>query len=267
MRYFYLVVCGLSSGASPTAYGQAPAPTSPDSAHYELAVDERRVSSETDSTGTCQEVLHWQQAGGALLRIFYPSGRLKEYAPYGDMATGQRQGLVTTWFANGQLKTKQAYLQGQRTGELLVYYETGAMKRRTEYVAGKEMLGICYDPAGQPVAYYPYEQLPLYPGGQAQLTKEVMRTLRLPHQLTLQASIEPLQVEVVFQVAEDGSIRAPRVARSSRVQVLDQAVLAAIAKLSRRFSPARRDGQLVACAYYLPVQLKLATLWQGGQYR
>jgi protein TonB len=237
-----------------------------DSAHYELAVDEQRVSSETDSMGTCQEVLHWQQAGG-LLRIFYPSGRLKEYAPYGDMATDRRQGLVTTWFANGQLKTKQTYVQGQRTGELLVYYETGAMKRRTEYVAGKEMLGVCYDPTGQPMAYYPYEQLPLYPGGQEQLIKELMRTLRLPHQLALLASLEPLQVEVVFQVAEDGSIRAPRVARSSRVQVLDQAVLAAIVKLTRRFRPAQRDGQLVACAYYLPVQVKLAVPWEGGQYR
>lgn len=267
MRYLYVVICGLSAGAGSAAYAQAPAPA--DSALYELASDERRVSSETDSTGTCLEVLHWQQGTG-LVRTFYPSGHLKEYVPYGDLIMGQRHGRVTSWFANGQLNTQQTYYQGQRMGELLVYYENGALKRRTEYTAGNEMLGDCFDAAGQPIAYFPYEQLPLYPGGQAQLSKEVSKALRLPrmpNQLPLEALMGPLQVEVVFQVAEDGSIRAPRVARSSRVQVLDQAVLAAIAKLTRRFRPAQRDGQLVACAYYLPVQVKLAMPWQGGQYR
>lgn len=264
MRYLYALISGLSAGAS-AAYGQAPA----DSTHYELAVDERRVSSETDSTGACLEVLHWQQATG-VVRTFYPSGRLKEYVPYGDLAMGQRHGLVTSWFASGQLNTLQTYYQGQRTGELVMYYENGALKRRTEYSAGNEMLGNCFDADGQPIAYFPYEQLPLYPGGQAQLSKEVSQALRLPrmpYQLPLEALMGPLQVEVVFQVAEDGSIQAPRVTRSSRVQVLDQAVLTAIAKLTRRFRPARRDGQLVACAYYLPVQVKLAMPWQGGEYR
>jgi len=132
------------------------------------------------------------------------------------------------------------------------------------------MLGNCFDDAGPPVAYFPYEQLTLYPEGHTQLSKEVSKALRLPrmpYQLPLEALMDPLQVEEVFQVAEAGTIRAPRVVRSSRVQALDQAVLAAIAKLTRRFRPARRDGQLVACAYYLPVQVKLAMPWQGGEYR
>jgi|GEM_PF-7100240 len=77
MRYLYVVISGLSAGAG-AAYGQAPVPA--DLAHYELAVDERRVSSEIDSAGTCLKVLHWQQATG-VVRTFYPSGRLKEYVP------------------------------------------------------------------------------------------------------------------------------------------------------------------------------------------
>lgn len=262
MNYFYVILVGVASGLSLTtaraqAQGAAPAPPA-DSVWYEAETGQRHVSSQTDSVGTCVEILSWGEATG-LVRIFYPSGHLKEYVPYGDLLTGQRHGLVTTWFESGQLQTRQVFDNGQRTGTLSAYYETGALKRQVEYVAGIEQLGSCYDPQGQPVAYYPYEQLPLYPGGPAQLTKEITKALRLPRRLPLEAYVRPLQVEVLLQIAKDGSIQAPRVARSSRLTVFDQAVLTAIARLSRRFTPGRRDGQLVACAYYLPVRLMLSS--------
>ena len=267
MNYFYVVLVGMTSGLSMTtarAQEQAAAPASPaDSVWYDAGVELRHVSSQTDSVGTCAEILSWGDATG-LVRTFYPSGHLKEYVPYGDLTTGQRHGLATTWFENGQLQTRQVFAQGQRTGTLSVYYETGALKRQVDYVAGVEQLGACYDPEGRPVAYYPYEQLPLYPGGAAQLTKEITKALRLPRRLPLEAYLGTLQVEVLLQIAEDGSIRAPRVARSSRLVVFDQAVLTAIARLSRRFTPGRRDGQLVACAYYLPIRMLLPLPFPEG---
>jgi len=267
MNYFYVVLVGMASGLSPAiARAQEPAVgTAPpaDSVWYDVAAEQRHVSSQTDSVGACAEVLSWGESTG-LVRIFYPSGRLKEYVPYGDLLTGQRHGLATTWFESGQLQTRQVFENGQRTGTLSVYYETGALKRQVDYVAGIEQIGACYNPGGQPMAYYPYEQLPLYPGGPAQLTKEITKALRLPRRLPLEAYFGPLQVEVLLQIAEDGSIRAPRVARSSRLVVFDQAVLTAISRLSRRFTPGRRDGQLVACAYYLPIRLSLPLPFPEG---
>ena len=267
MRYFYVVICGLGSLAGGPAYAQMLASEgqlATDSARYEAALDTRRVSSQTDSTGTCTEVLHWEEAMG-LVRVFYSSGHLKEYVPYHSLATGGRHGLVTTWYDSGQLETQQPYEQGQRTGTLRVYYDTGALKRETQFVNGNELPGSCFDPSGQPVAYFPYEQLPLYPGGDAQLSKEINKALRLPSQLTRWVSDEPLLVDVEFRVAEDGSIQAPRVAHSSWVPGLDQAVLAAVAKLKRRFTPARRDGRTVVCAYHLPVKFRIPLPLLPGQ--
>lgn len=263
MRYLYVIICGLGSGLAAHAQ-EAPAPAAtgqpaPDSVWHEAPADQRRVRSALDSAGTCTEVLRWEDAGG-LLRIFYPSGHLREYSPYGDVAAGRRHGPATTWFDNGQLHTQQVYEQGQRTGPLLVYYENGGLKRRTQYVDGNELPGSCFDEAGTPVAYFPYEQLPLYPGGQAQLTKEITRALRLPHSARPYLLWEPRVVGVEFQVAEDGRIGTPWVARSSQVPALDGAVLATVARLTKRFSPGRRDGQLAACRYYLPVRLQGARL-------
>jgi protein TonB len=267
MRYVYVIICGWSSGIAAHAQGVlAPAatgPLAPDSGWYAAPANQRRVSSAIDSAGTCTEVLRWEDSGG-LLRIFYPSGHLREYSPYGNIAAGRRDGNVTTWFDNGQLHTQQVYAQGQRTGQLLVYYENGGLKRRTQYVAGNELPGSCFDDNGIPVAYFPYEQLPLYPGGYAQMSKEIARALRLPRQvtasLTWEARLrEARVVGIEFQVSEDGRIRAPRVVRSSQMPALDKAVLATISRLTERFSPGRLDGRLVACTYYLPVQLKMPT--------
>jgi protein TonB len=265
MRYFYMVICGLSGWLARPAQAQEVAgegSPATDSVRYEKALETRSVNSQTDSAGTCTEVLRWGESAG-LVRVFYPSGHLKEYVPYADLATGRQHGLATTWFDSGQLQTKQIFWLGQRTDTLCVYYETGALKRKTSYVAGNEQIGQCYDPSGQPVAYFPYEQLPLYPGGAAQLTKEITKAIRLPHPVPVSAFLGPLRVDVMLQIAEDGSIRMPRVAHSSGLVAFDQAVLTAIAKLTRRFSPGRRDERFVSCAYYIPVQLTVASGYRG----
>lgn len=111
---------------------------------------------------------------------------------------------------------------------------------------------------GQPVKFFPHEQLPLYPGGEAQLTRQLTKAVRLPRPLPPLAVGAASAVLIEFDVTEDGHLEAPRVAASSGVPALDQAVLAAVARLSQRFRPARREGQLVSCRYQLPVRLSLA---------
>ncbi len=254
MRYLYVTILGLAARA---AQAQLPADSraaQPDSSHYEVALDRRRVSSYTDSTGTCTEEMQWGEPAG-LVRVYYPSGRLREYVLFADLARGYRWGVATAWYDNGRLSTWQAYQEGLRHGPLLLYYESGSLKRHTEYVAGNELPGNCYAADGQAIAYFPYEQLPLYPGGHTQLAKEINKALRLPPLTQAFAYGEHCLVDVAIQVAEDGSIQAPRVAVSSHVPDLDRAVLAAVAKLSKRFHPGQRDGLLVRCIYHLPVQL------------
>jgi protein TonB len=250
MRYLYTGICGLLSYL---AHGQSMTDTlgyeQPQTAEHMT----RHIASQTDSMGQCVEILTWGEAGG-LMRTYYASGRLKEYVPYANLAAGQVHGLATTWYEDGQLSSMQPYLGGQRDGSLVLYYENGQLKRQTRYEAGAELPGQCFDAKGQPVAYFPYEQLPLYPGGQAQLAKEINKALRWPREvLPLVGQLQPV-VGISFLVDKDGSIQCPKVAVSSEVPAIDHAVLATIAKLTRRFTPARRDGQVVQSNYYLPIR-------------
>ena len=179
MRYLCVIICGLAARGAQAQLPADSAAAALDSSHYQVALNPRRVLSYTDSAGTCTEELRWGEASG-LVRVYFPSGRLKEYTPYADLARGCRHGVATTWYANGQLGAWQAYQNGERRGPLLLYYESGSLKRCTEYVNGNELPGSCSAADGQAVAYFPYEQLPLYPGGHTQLAREINKALRLP---------------------------------------------------------------------------------------
>ena len=84
---------------------------------------------------------------------------------------GIRFGTLTTWYEDGQMCTKEDYVRGVRHGDLLTYYPDGTLKRREHYENGFCGIGNCYGPDGNPVPYFAYEQLPLYPGGEAELVK------------------------------------------------------------------------------------------------
>lgn len=259
MRCLYTGICGLLVHL---AHGQTATDTL-GLARLPQAAEEtgRRVASQTDSTGSCTETLSWGGSDG-LVRTYYPSGRLKEYVPYADLRIGHLHGLVTTWYENGQLASSQPFLRGQRDGALVLYYENGQLKRQTNYTAGAELPGRCFDEAGVSLPYSPYEQLPLYPGGQTQLAKEINKALRWPRDVPPIPGQLQRTVCVSFWVDEYGRIQQPQVAVSSQLPSLDRAVLATVSKLARRFVPARRDGRVVQSKYYLPVQFTGVTYYR-----
>ncbi len=272
MRYCYLSIACLGLLA-PAAWGQAADSVATDSASYAVAPDERWVRSQVDSVGECTEVAHWAGQGG-LVRVYHPSGRLKDYLPYANLAAGQLHGVATSWYDDGQLAVRQVFLRGKRDGELMAYYPNGQLKRRTQYTAGSEMLGQCFDPSGVPVPFFPYEQPPLYPGGQLQLIKEISRHAR-QWQPAGMLVLSQAQIHVRFQVGEDGLVENPQVtitdehfallrAHSNISQSLQTALNDGLAPLISRlqrglttlakpFYPGKRDGAAVRWQYSLTI--------------
>jgi protein TonB len=278
MRYLYVACLALlahAAGGPAPADSLALAPDSVatgssapalDSVSAPVAPDERWVRSQTDSTGECTEMLHWSGRGG-LVRVFHPSGHLKEYLPYADLVAGKLHGVATTWYDDGQLAVQQTFLRGQRDGTLLAYYPNGQLKRH-------ESLGQCFTPTGEPLAFFPYERPPLYPGGQAQLIKEISRQVRM-WQPAGSLLLSQAQIHVSFQVGENGLVENPQVtvtderfalvrANSNISHSLQTALNEGVAPLIRRvqqglttlakpFYPGQRDGAAVRWQYRLTI--------------
>ncbi|MFD1470378.1 energy transducer TonB [Hymenobacter caeli] len=221
---------------------------------------------------------HWAEVARydsvrAVVRRYYAAGALQEYTPYLDLPRGVVHGTRTTWYENGQLRTKEEYVGGQRQGELLAYYPDGTLKRRDTFAAGQNLPGACYDPEGRPVPYFPFEQPPLYPGGALLLYHDVTRRVRpssaemrqfagygfagLPADGAAADRWPVGEIDVAFTVTERGEVADPYVARST-APWLDEKVLAAVRGITKRFRPGVRDGQLVRTSCRVPVVFYVA---------
>ena len=255
MRIRYFLACCTAALAATTAHAQqAPDALAPDSLATLSSPAHYQVSSALDSLGQCTEVLSWGTSE-ALVRVFYPTGQLRSYVPFANLALGVRHGLSSSWFANGQAAALEPFEEGNRHGEVVCYDEDGRLRRRASFRAGTELFGTSYDAAGQPLPYLPYEQPPLYPGGVAQLSKEIHQRLRWPRQ-TSPLLLTNIVVKVSVLITTDGRLSEPQVDVPSREPALDRAVLQAVQQLSRSWQPGRLNGEVAAFRYRLPIEFR-----------
>jgi len=68
------------------------------------------------------------------MKIFYPSGALKELLHYSD---GLREGNDKNYFENGGLESEDTYVNNDLEGPSVHYYDTGEVKSREHYSRGK----------------------------------------------------------------------------------------------------------------------------------
>ena len=68
------------------------------------------------------------------MKIFYPSGALKELLHYSD---GLREGDDKSYFENGGLERQDTYVNNDLEGPSVHYYDTGEVKSREQYTSGR----------------------------------------------------------------------------------------------------------------------------------
>jgi protein TonB len=251
-----LLAVGLLLAGPLASRAQAP----PVSAFYTA---DYKPTTADDTTAFCVETTFRDSVAG-VCRIYYPSGKLRQYVPYSNVALGTVYGTLTSWYEDGTMRSKEDYVGGQRHGDLLTYYPDGTLKRREQYVHGLGGVGTCFAPDGSQMPYFAYEQLPLYPGGQAKLIDELRDGILLNDHETLAlrregakvmktaTKIWKLEVQVELLVGEDGRVVGAEVVKSNS-SFLNNAALRAAAKLKRQFVPARLDGEAVKSHFVVPV--------------
>ncbi|WP_210515430.1 energy transducer TonB [Hymenobacter terricola] len=236
--------------------------------------EDAQPATQLDSAAYCAETV-FRDSLSAVTRVYYPSGHLKQYIPYANAYRGIRHGTLSTWYEDGQMRSKEEYMRGQRNGDLFTYYPDGGLKRREHYENGRCGIGRCYGPDGAAVPYFIYEQLPLYPGGPEQLTRELTKAVRLTaperdamrresnQTMTMLRRSWLREIDVELAVAPDGRISNARVVHST-ASFLNNAALRAVAKLKRQFVPGRRDGQVLMSYLTVPVYYTLETPYRPG---
>ncbi|GAB3846836.1 hypothetical protein GCM10028822_07410 [Hymenobacter terrigena] len=184
------------------------------------------------------------------IRQYSAAGKLQESTPYADMAHLIKLGPKTTFYDNGNVRSKEDFVAAKRNGEFVVYYPEGQVKRRETYVADVRQTGECFAEDGSTVPFYEYTRMPSYKGGGTdKMTRAIAANVRYPDE-ALRNQIQG-RVFVAFEVGLNGEVANAKVVKGLGYG-LDEAALNAVKKLTG-FVPGQLDGVPVAVSFTLPV--------------
>ncbi|KUG08865.1 hypothetical protein ASU33_12135 [Solirubrum puertoriconensis] len=197
--------------------------------------------------------VQYEDSVTAVERTFYANGGRRSVAPYENYRLRIQHGVSQSWYENGQLKWHDTRVHGKLEGELLYYYPTGKLKRSEQYSAGTRTAGTCFGPDGKAVPYFEYLIMPVPAGGLAGLRSYLGANIAYP-EAAREAEVQG-KVLVSFVVDTTGMVKDVQVKQS--VHPLLDAEAVRVVQQTPRWTPGRRDGELVPVQYAVPVVFRL----------
>jgi protein TonB len=253
MKKIFMVLLVPCFGSSPSASAQQAIPPLQkeflDSAFAvlpsEVGARYRRETQYTDSVA-------------GTVKTYFLTGQIRNIQSFDNIRKGSPHGTFESWFANGQLSTHAEYAHGKSIGELRMYYSNGQLKRRELYITTNSFgsTGQCFAENGQPVPFFKFEQMPIYPegdGGSLAVIRAIQRRVKYPRD-ALKAK-QAGRVFVSFTVTNTGEVANIKVVKSVFPSI-DIVVVEAVQQL-KRFVPGQQDGQPVAVSFTVPVTFSI----------
>jgi len=254
-----------------SALGQAPAR---DSAQAEPARNEvRYVDASGKKLPSAEGADHriettYSDSIRGVVRVFYPSGKLKSYTPYVNVKRHFRHGRVLEYYETGQLHWQEDFIANKRQGDFLVYYPDGKLRRRDHYEADQRTAGECFGPDGHAIAYFEYEQMPVYLEGDGSfraIVAAIQQRIRYPAEALRHHLAGTIKVK--FTVGTNGEVQDVAIAGGvdesqfkgstlDAVRAMEGTVVQAVRDL-KRFKPGMRDGVAVPVSYTAPISFKI----------
>lgn len=187
------------------------------------------------------------------VRTYYASDQLKAVQYYSDYSAEILDGEYRQWFPTGQLASIITYKQGKIDGKFQMYWDNGQLKRDDAYKDGELVSGSLYGKDGSPETYYAFNIIPVFPGGNAALQKFIKINTRYPK--AARRKRVSGTVHVKFQIAIDGTVTNPVIARSDSELLNEEALR--IVKSLPKFTPGYQDGKPVPVMMNFPFVFSL----------
>ncbi|MDO7849290.1 TonB family protein [Hymenobacter sp. M29] len=259
----------LNRAAASHAQDQPAAPPAPAARPVEIVYLDANRNKLPSEAGAVErtETAYRDTVSGTLRTYYLPSGKLKSFVPLASVRQHLRHGTVSEYYGNGQLRYQATFRAGKVVGDLVTHYPDGQLKRREHHLPDQPVTGECFGPDGQPVAYFPYEQMPVYSegaGDNAAVVRAVMMNTRYPVEALKQRVFGVVKVK--FVVGRDGLVQdiKPNEPKPGEVpksltrayQSLQEAAMSAVRQL-KPFAPGRQDGEPVAVSFTVPVTFRI----------
>ncbi len=208
--------------------------------------------------GTLQSIGHYKSLNPEI-----KEGLLTYYAENGnptsesDYHENKMNGIGKLFFSSDKnaIKLKANCENGVLNGERIGYYRNGNIKRIETFNNGKMESGKCFTANGSDTAYYPYEIMPSFPGGEEKFFNFLANNVKYP-EYEKQNGISGT-VYVSFDVDIDGKIINEKIARGvKRGSGLEQEAMRVV-KSMPNWIPGSQDGDRVKVQFNLPIKFTL----------
>jgi len=179
---------------------------------------------------------------------WYKSGQIKSQLNY---SAGKLEGKHTQWYEDGQIYYVSNFADGKREGEAFTYYPGGKLKRKEVFTNDLLAEGKCFTKVGSDTVYFPMEELPEFPGGEAALLNFIKKNVKY-NKKALKQGIKGLVV-LQFVVDKFGNITDPEVVKRLSPE-LDAESLRVVNLMPGNWKPARQEGKPVSFRFTLPIR-------------
>jgi periplasmic protein TonB len=172
---------------------------------------------------------------------------------YGDLDKRQLHGIVVHYYSNQRIKYHKSYDDGKLHGVFKSYYLDGSLKRWEEYDSGVRTYGTCYTQNGEEIAFFEYEKLPEFPGGNDQLMLYIAKNFKYPSEARKKDISGRMLIS--FVVNEDGTISDVFPIKKVHPLLDDEAMR--VVKSMPQWIPGSQDGVPVKVRFSIPIVASL----------
>jgi periplasmic protein TonB len=183
------------------------------------------------------------------VKEWFSNGNPKSVASYSAQTLN---GLYKAWREDGSPALEVSYKNGDLDGPFISYYSNGKKVRQDTYANGELKRKRCFTFAGKDTSWFPYIEMPEFPGGQEKYTEFIEQNLVYP----AEALTRKLQgrVDVEISISREGQVLKATVVKSDRELFNEEAIR--LVKSSPSWKPGKKDGQLVEISITVPVWFK-----------
>ncbi len=160
-----------------------------------------------------------------------------------------KQGRRMIWNKEGQLVLRENYENNKLTDSLISYYASGNIKRVELYKEDEMLGGYVFAEDGTQLPYYPFEEMPQFPGGDEAMFQFINRKIKFPRK-AFRAKAFGTQI-ATFVVGADGVVRDIEIKESLHPDI-DLEVIRVLS-LMPPWQPGRQDGKPVPVRYNIPI--------------
>lgn len=185
---------------------------------------------------------HFMESGNRQSIVHYVAD---SYNTENEILEGDR--LI--WNMNGQLVLKEHYVDNRLNDSLISYYDSGKIKRLEIYRNDEMLEGTVFSEDGTILPYFPYHEMPQFPGGNWAMRNYLSNKIRYPKTGLLGRRTGT--VIVTFIVGKDGTIKDVKVKQELH-PVLDAEAVRVVEGMPE-WEPGKTDGRPVPVRYNLPI--------------